>query len=370
MMRFRAVFVVLTALSSLVLAGCSFAANGQVANSRLSQSRSMTLPPDSDPQVIQLKYAHQGAPFSWEAVHSAQPWLDQVTEATGGRVKIDAYYSQTLTKGTDAWGATKNNITDLAWMFHGYWANMTPLADVVSLPLLPFTSAKQASGIFWQLYERYPTMTEEFRDNHVLLGWASTPYFLITNKKQVKTVDDFRGLKIRVPSGPPVEMMKLLGAVPVTMGMPDTYISLQKGVIDGMAIPWEAILSYRQFEVARYYTYAPLFTVYFTLAMNNEKWDSLPSEIQSEIESVSGLRGSLAWGENTSDAVVSVGRETALKQGCPMEEYRPTAEELANLTEIAGKPIWDSWVKNMSGQGHPEASEILSTTLDMIRTYP
>ena len=44
--------------------------------------------------------------------------------------------------------------------------------------------------------------------------WTSHPYFLITSKKQVKTMEDIKGLKIRVVGGPPTDQMKALGAVP------------------------------------------------------------------------------------------------------------------------------------------------------------
>ena len=244
-------------------------------------------PPSTTPaSTIKLKYADQNPDNGWEGTHAAQPWLDQITAATNNQVQFETYFSQSLFKGTDAWESVQNDVADVAWMFHGYWANMTPLADVLSLPFMPFKSAKQASGIFWQLYEKYPTMASEFKDNHVLLTFTSQPYFLITSKKQVKTLDDWKGLKIRVTAGPPVDMMKALGAVPVTMGMPDTYLNLQKGVIDGMLVPWEALLSFRQYEVVKYYTYAPTVTVYFTQAVNNGKWDSLPANIQQEINSV------------------------------------------------------------------------------------
>jgi TRAP-type C4-dicarboxylate transport system substrate-binding protein len=60
-------------------------------------------------------------------------------------------------------------------------------------------------------------------------------------EKPVSTLDDIKGLKIRMSGGPPTDMMKALGGVPMLIPMPDNYISLQKGVIDGMGAPWEAI---------------------------------------------------------------------------------------------------------------------------------
>jgi TRAP-type transport system periplasmic protein len=325
--------------------------------------------PTTNAQPIKLKYADQNPDNGWEGSHAAAPWLNQITAATNNRVQFETYYSQSLFKGTDAWESTKNGVADLAWMFHGYWANKTTLADVISLPLMPFTSAKQASGIFWQLYEKYPSIREQFKENHVLLTFTSQPYILITSKKQVKTMDDMQGLKIRVTAGPPIDMMKLLGATPVTMGMPDTYMNLQKGVIDGMLVPWEALLSFRQYEVVKYYTYAPLVTVYFTQAMNDSKWNSIPADVKKQIESVSGLKGSTFWGENMFDTAVIAGRDEVKKQGIEMVEYTLPADELAKWNAKAGQPLWDTWVKAQTDAGHPEAKDILSTTLDLIKSY-
>jgi len=321
----------------------------------------------ADGQIV-LKYADQNSFKGWEGQQAAQPWLNQIQTATGNQVQINTYYDESLTKGANAWDATRQDLTDMAWMFHGYWADQTPLANVLSLPLLPFTSAKQASGIFWQLYQEYPTLRSEFAENHILLTWTSMPYFLVTAQKQVKTLEDIRGLRFRVPDGPPVEIMKTLGAVPVTVGMPDTYLYLQKGVIDGMATSWESLLSFHQYELVQYYTYIPLFTVYFTQAMNNQTWENLSPEIQEQINSVCGLKGSLFWGENMFDKAVS-GRTVLQKQsGLKMIEYTIPDEELARW-QTATQPIRDAWVKKMVEAGHPEAKAILNTTLELIRTY-
>ena len=62
-----------------------------------------------------------------------------------------------------------------------------------------------------KLYEKYPQIRKQFSDNHILLLYTTDPYFLITTKKQVKTLEDIRGLKIRMMGGPSTEMMKKLG---------------------------------------------------------------------------------------------------------------------------------------------------------------
>ena len=187
---------------------------------------------------------------------------------------------------------------------------------------------------------------------------------LVTTKKQVKTLEDLKGLKIRMTGGPPTEMMKALGGVPMMIPMPDNYISLQKGVIDGMGSPWEPILGFRLYEVLKYYTQAPFPAVYFSLAFNKKKWNSLPKDIQDAIMSVSGLEGSKFWGHNFFDTARDGVFE---KTGIEIDYYSLSDEERERWLEIGGKPIWAQWVKSMESKGFSNAQEILDTALEMLK---
>jgi len=294
------------------------------------------------------------------------PWLEAMEKATNGRVKFEVYDAQTLTKGPDTWEALKGGVADVAWCFHGYWAGMTPLADVVSLPGLGFKSAEHASGILWQLYEKYPSIQKQFADNHVLLTWTSNPYFLITTEKQVKTLDDLKGLKVRLTGGPPTELGKMLGISPVMVGMPDTYSNLEKGVMDGMMDPWEACYTFRHYEVVKYYTFFPSYVVYFTQSFNKDKWNSLPPDVQDQIESVCGLEGSKFWGRNMFDTAEGAAREAIKAGNYTMIETTLSSGEAAKLKGMS-EPLWAKWVKDNADAGHPEAQEILDTALQLIK---
>jgi TRAP-type C4-dicarboxylate transport system substrate-binding protein len=315
-------------------------------------------------KTITLTLTDQNSDVGWGPVHALQPWVKQVEAATNGRVKINIYPSQTLSKGKDNWNAVKNGIADIGWCFHGYWPGMTSLADVISLPALPFTSAEKGSAVLWKLYKKFPSIQRQFQDNHVLLLYTSNPYILITTKKQVKTLEDLKGLKIRMTGGPPTEQMKSLGGVPMMIPMPGNYIALQKGVTDGMGAPWEAILGFRLYEVVKYYTEVPFPAVYFSIAFNKNKWNSLPRDIQDAIMSVSGLKGSKFWGRNFFDTAKD---GVFQKTGVEINFYSLTPEERAKWLKIGGKPIWNQWVKSMKGKGHPEAQEILDAALMMLK---
>lgn len=318
-------------------------------------------------KTITLRFAQQNPDTGYSTIHCVEPWLRQVEEATGGKVKIQAFHGQTLAKGKDMWDAVKTGITDIGWCFHGYWPGLTPLTDVISLPALPFQSAEAGSAALWQLYEKFPQIQNEFKDVKVLLFYTSEPYTLITREKPVQTLEDLQGMKIRMTGGPPTDMMKALGGVPMLIPMPDNYISLQKGVIDGMGAPWEAISVWRFYEVAQYYTEVPFPAVYFSISMNKNKWNQLPKDVQDAIMTVGGIEGSRFWGRNFFDAM----KEQTLKQlaeaGHGDNVFQLSPEERQRWLEVGGKPVWSQWVKAMNEKGYKDAQAVLDATLEILK---
>jgi TRAP-type C4-dicarboxylate transport system substrate-binding protein len=317
-------------------------------------------------EPITMTFTTQNPENGWGQVMALKPWVEQVEKAAKGKLKIKVYYSQTLNKGPATWKAVKDGIADIGWGFHAYWRGMTSLSDVISLPSLPFNTSEEASGALWKLYEKFPQIREQYKDNHILLLYTTDPYFLLTTKKQVKTLEDLKGLKIRMMGGPSTEMMKALGGVPVSVPMPGNYMALQKGVTDGMGAPWEATNSFRLYEVAKYYTTGTAFPVlYFSIAVNKKKWNSLPKDIQDAFNSASGLKGAKFWGRNFFDSAREACIAKAKKEGYEVNIYDLPEKERARWLEAGGKPVWNNWLDKMKKSGHPEAKEILDALLAM-----
>ena len=315
-------------------------------------------------KTITLRYAQQNPDTGWSTVNCVEPWLKQVEEASGGTIKIQAFHGQTLAKGKDMWSAVKSGVTDIGWCFHGYWPGMTPLTDVISMPALPFRTAEKGSAALWQLYEKFPAIQKEFKDVKVLLFYTSEPYSLITRTKPVKTLEDIKGMKIRMSGGPPTDMMKALGGVPMLIPMPDNYISMQKGVIDGLGVPWEAIHVWRFYEVAKYYTEVPFPAVYFSIAMNKSRWNRLPKETQDAIMNVGGLEGSKYWGRNFFDAMRNQTVEKLKEEGAADRIFELSDAERQRWLEVGAQPVWKAWVEAMKAKGHANAQEILDAAIE------
>lgn len=316
-------------------------------------------------ETITLRFAHQNPDTGLSTKTCIEPWFKQIEEATGGKVKIQPFYGETLAKGKDMWNATKMGITDIGWAFHGYWPNMTPVTDVISLPAMSFSSAEKGSEALWKLYEQTPEIQKEFKDVKVLLFYTSAPYTLITSKKPVKNLDDLKGMKVRMTGGPPTEMVSALGGVPMLIPMPDSYLSLQKGVIDGMGAPWEAVHVWRFYEVVDHYTEVPFPAVYFSIIMNKNKWNSLPKDVQEAMMKVGGEAGSKFWGKNFFDIMKVEAMKKLEESGKAGNVYALSAEERQKWIDVGAKPVWDKWVASMEKQGVTNAKKILETTLEL-----
>jgi TRAP-type C4-dicarboxylate transport system substrate-binding protein len=211
-------------------------------------------------------------------------------------------------------------------------------------------------------------MSKQFAENKVLLIHTSDPFLIISTKKQIKTLEDIKGMKIRVVGGAMVDAMKAIGGTPMFIPMPDNYIAMQKGTVDGVGATWEAIQAFRLHEVGKYVTVnLPLGASYFAIVMNNKTWASLPKDIQDAIMSVSGLKGSKFFGKNFFDSAKAEVPKVAKKGGYDLSVYSLPESERERWIKVAGKPVLDSWVKRMEGKGYSEARNILNQAFELAK---
>ena len=155
-----------------------------------------------------------------------------------------------------------------------------------------------------------------------------------------------------------VDMLKALGAVPVVMPMPDVYMALQKGTLDGVMADWEPIQGFRFYEVAKYVTTnTPFSYSLFTLIMNKAKFNSLPPEAKAAIEKHSGMEASASLSEGFAYSAREVAKPLADEGKVVI--YELPAAERERWIKIGGTPAWENWVKDMEKKGFKNAREIL-----------
>ncbi len=142
------------------------------------------------------------------------------------------------------------------------------------------------------------------------------------------------------------------------INMNDVYMSLQKGVIDGMASSSGLQEIFNLYEVVKYWSHISISVSNQNIVINQRKFDSLPKDIQDAIMSESGHEASRyitsTYRDYPDNKPLRAEMAAFIAQGGhALEEYTVPDEEAARWIDVAGKPIWDSWVAKMEAQGLP-----------------
>jgi TRAP-type C4-dicarboxylate transport system substrate-binding protein len=318
-------------------------------------------PAAAQDKPIELKFS------SWvSAVHGHHtgvmvPWAKMVEEKSKGRLKITIYPGSTLGKAADHYDMVKDGIADMGFTTPGYTPGRFPLITATELPML-FKSSRGGSLAVMSIFDKY--FKNEFKDVKVLWFWVHPPGHFHLARKQVKVMEDLAGLKIRAATPMLVNMVKTLGATPVSIPAPDTYTALERGTVDGTIFPWEAISSFKIAEVLEHHVASGLYVAPLFTFMNLKKYESLPPDLRKVIDELSG-----AWGAEFNgkvwDANELVGIEAIKKAGgtiytLPAEERQRWASKL--------KPVEEEWLKSMEAKNLP-GRQLLNDLREAIKKY-
>ncbi len=322
---------------------------------------------DPEPaQAVELKYASMNPTTAWIHPNSYVPWAEKVKEATNGRVTVKIYPAQTLGKAPAFFDLVKSGIADIALGVQVFNPGQFPLTDIMSLPFMDIPNAAVGSRVLWELYEKFPEIQKEYAGIKLLHFVSTDPYFIVTTKKQIRTLEDMKGVKLRVPGGRAADAIKALGAVPVAIRMPELYVAIEKGVIDGAPIPGEPLLGQLPVDKLKYAIMdVKLWTVPFWVGMNERTWDRLSKADQEAIMSVSGLEGSIWFGKTCFDdskiAAMKVIKEKNIKV------TRVSPQERERWVELA-KPIHKKYIADLEAKGLP-ARKVYEEANRLLKKY-
>jgi TRAP-type C4-dicarboxylate transport system substrate-binding protein len=326
---------------------------------------------DAQPRKpIELKYATHSTPAHHNYTDGALVWIKNVENATGGRVKITPYPSETLCKGKDTLEAVKGGIADIAHAFVGLFPGRFPVTEVAFLPTMPMdpnSTSETSTRVIMEAYHKIPEMQAEYRSVKLLWLHTMQPCFVATNKKMVRKLEDLKGLKLRIAGTYITDYMKNQGAVPVLIPPSELYENMQKGVIDGYAYSWDGFLSRRLYEVTDYVTDARWYTGAFFTIMNLDVWNKLPADIQKAIESVTGIENAVLMAKQY-DRDTAPALELCKKRN--IEVIKLSREEIARWKQAA-KPTWERWIKDVEKKGisSKRSQEILDETVKIYEKY-
>jgi TRAP-type C4-dicarboxylate transport system substrate-binding protein len=287
-------------------------------------------------------------------------WGKEINQRTNGRVIVEIYPGQQLTKATECYEGVVQGKSDLGFSLIGYTAERFPVMGAVDLPL-GYTSGKVATAVANEVYRKFKP--KELSDTQVMYLSAHGPGFINTRGKAVRRMEDMKGLKLRA-HGTSARVVKALGGIAVSAPMPEVYNMVKKGEVFGALFPYEAHDGWKMAEVHDYTTacYSIAYTSTFFVVMNKDKWNALPKDIQLIIEEVNNewiAQHGEAW--NTSD---EVGMRVFLEHGNMIIGL--DKEESARWKKAVA-PVIDDYVKYLNGKGL-NGQEIVDFTINTLNS--
>ena len=271
-----------------------------------------------------------------------EKWGAMVKEATDGKVSVEIYPSNTLVAASDMRNAVVNGIVDLVETDISYDPAAFPLLSAVYLPNMGMKSSVTATYAF---NEYFKSDFAELKGMKIMFVYGMTPFALLSNKP-ISKLEDLKGLQIRA-SGYAIEAMRFLGASAIGMPISEVYEAAQKGTIEAICNSYEVLKGWNFAEVVKYGTIAPVISIgTHYIAMNQDVWDSLPSEYQAAIEKVNNEM--LTMIAPSFDEMDEEGYEFGLEKNIQFSEVAP--DELERW-KTALQPIIDKWIADKTAMG-------------------
>lgn len=281
-------------------------------------------------ETVQLTYSNFFPPAHAQS-RLAQAWCDEITKRTQGRVTFQYLPGATLLKAEQTFDGVANGMADVGMSCFAYTRGRFPVMEVVDLPL-GHPNGATATAVANRVAEALKPA--ELKQVQVMYLHAHGPGWLHTKKRAVRSLDDLAGLKLRA-TGTSANLVKALGGVPVALAMPETYQSLEKGVVDGSVYPLEANQGWKLGEVVNYATDLSSvgYTTCFFVVMNQDRWRDLPAEVRGVIGQVNQewiTRHGQAWDEADAAGLKffldQAGREKIGLAPAEAERWRQAAE--------------------------------------------
>lgn len=277
------------------------------------------------------------------------PWAEKIYQQSGGRIEIEISPSMSLGgKPPELYSQVKDGTADIVWTLPGYTPGVFPRSEVFELPTVHQGSARVTNLAIQKIW---PMLKLDFHDVHPILLHVHAGNALHLRDKKVTSLAEVGNLKLRSPSRTGSWMIQAWGAQPVNMPAPALPDALFKGDIDGTLISFEVMPALRLHELTQFSVegeYGSRFgTSVFMLAMNKDRYDSLPQDLKNIIDANSGM--ALAdWVGKIWDELEEVGMKLQRESGSPIIQLSTSAKEEFN---VRGYAVVSQWVREASGKG-------------------
>ncbi len=313
--------------------------------------------------ILTPTYSALAAEYEWTMQSSDQPGVFMYTmaenyakwvgEMSGGRIEISVVPANSVVPYNEVLSAVGNDVLQGQFDNPAYFSGLDPAFSLIGDTTGAWSDTSEALKFYYygggldvaqKLYNAYDVQ---------LIGVMMVGVESLASSKPIRTLEEFKGVKVRAPEGLVQKTFSAAGASPVILPYSEVYTSLEKGVIDaadGSLFSVQQALGIH--DIASY----PLHPGFHSLpvqsiTLNKDIWDSLPADLKAILE-VAARRAALdAMYQNELLDAKAVNE--AKEQGVEIIDWSAEDREAFRKIAIAQ---WDSVAKSS-----PIAKEYIDT---------
>ncbi len=272
------------------------------------------------------------------------PWGRKVETESGGRIRIDIFPSMQLGgQPAQLFDQARDGLADIVWAAPSHTPGRFPKIELFELPFVPARRALVSSKAI-QDYAA-ANLKDEFREVHPIC-FSCTDRGVVHTNRPIRTIEEFKGLRLHVQTRLAGEAVHALGARAVLMPSAQLPLAITQHVIDGCVVPWDMAPALKLYDLLKAHTEfaeSSLSTTTLVLAMNKAAYDRLPRDLKTVIDNNSGqLAAGMAGGMwDLSAAAVA---DMVVQRGDTITTLMP--EAVAHWRK-ATEPVIEVWLKQM-----------------------
>ena len=127
---------------------------------------------------------------------AVKPWCDELTRRSGGRVVVEPYFAEAISKQSESMDSVRDGLADMTESLFTVAVGQFPFFERVWSVPDPSRAIERPSIILHEMQKSFPQVMEECKGVKLLFTHAQIMGTVIGTKTPVKSLDDLKGMKI------------------------------------------------------------------------------------------------------------------------------------------------------------------------------
>jgi TRAP-type mannitol/chloroaromatic compound transport system substrate-binding protein len=297
------------------------------------------------------------------ALYEADEYFcETVNKLSDGKLKIKLYPAGQLLPGHQNLDAVRRGTIECAGDFGAYWSGKNTAFDILATTPMGMTWIDYMLWIYHGGGQKiYDQIYGEFNCKWLLQNFTPIEAGFRTNTP-IRTLEDYKGLKLRVGSLFGQKILKKLGASPILMDGSEVYEAIAREVVDGAEFSIAAVDWTVGFQEITKYWCAPAWyqtAIVLGLIVNQDAWNELPQNLQDVV--IQAARATTAY----MSSYYEYGNIEATQkfQNAGVEITHLTKESMTKLNTVIEEVLAEEAQKN------PDFKMVLKSQIDFMKNF-